>query len=248
MLKSVLKFVVATVIGTVAVSAYASSAQAFSFRVTQGNQTLGSAMNQTGGYSDFYGLNGFQHVDFNSGLPTTGPIRYSFQNPTGSSSVRSDVWAPTAYTGEKNTSNYLAVFNGNAATINLDSAYSYFGINWGAISANNTFAFYKGNQLIRSITTDDINPLATVSASHQNNERNAYVHFYANNSREVFDRIVISQASRVGGGFESDNHSFRIGSQGFDWNDPTKTPEPATMLGLAAVGGAAWLKKRKQAA
>jgi hypothetical protein len=248
MLKLVLRSVVFTAISIAAIGAYAGSAQAFSFRVTQGHQGLGSAMNKTGGYSDFHGLDGFMNVDFNNGtVPTTGPINYSFQNGNRSS-VRADRWAATAHTGERNTSNYLAVFNGDAVNINLSSSFNYFGINWGAISANNTFTFFKGNQLVRSITTSDINPLATVTAAHQNNERNGYVHFYADNASEVFDRIVISQASNHGGGFESDNHSFRMGTTGFDWDNPTKAPEPAAMLGLAVVGGAAWLKKRKQAA
>jgi hypothetical protein len=243
--KLTVKLTCATVVGTIATIACAGSAQAFSFKVTQGNTNLGASMNQSGGYSEFHGLNGFMNVDFNDGTaPTTGPVQYSFQN--SGSSVRDDQWAATAHTGERNNSKYLAVFNGSDVTINLASKFNYFGINWGAISDNNTFTFYRGNKLVKSFNTQDINPLATVTAGHQNNERNAYVHFYADRDSEVFDRIVVSQASTAGGGFESDNHSFRMGSRGFDWETgKEKTPEPAAMLGLAVVGGAAWVKRQR---
>jgi hypothetical protein len=248
MLKILSRIACAAVVGAVVTTAFAGSAQAFSFRVTTGKADLNGATNQ-GAFSDFQGQDGFMNIDFNGGsVPTTGFAQYSFQNGT-KSSVRADQWAPTALTGERNTSKYLAVFNGDKVNINLASNFNYYGINWGAISDNNTFSFYKGNQLVKSIKTQDINPLATVSAAHQNGgEKNGYVHFYADNASEIFDRIEIEQSSTAGGGFESDNHSFRAGNGGFDWENPTKTPEPASMLGLAAVaGGAAWLKRKRSA-
>jgi hypothetical protein len=241
MLQFLSRIACAAVVGAVAMTAMAGSAQAFTFNVTTGQAALNGATNQ-GAFSDFNGQAGFTNVDFNGGAPTTGFAQYSFQNGT-KSSVRADQWAPTSLNGERNTSKYLAVFNGDKVNIKLDSKFNYYGINWGAISANNTFSFYRGNQLIKSIKTQDINPLATVTAAHQNGEKNAYVHFYADNASEVFDRIEIEQSSTTGGGFESDNHSFRRGSNGF-----TKTPEPASMLGLAAVaGGAAWVKRKRSA-
>ncbi len=242
MIKFSSKIVYAAVIGAVVTTAFAGSAQAFSFNVTTGKAGLDGATNR-GAYSDLNGQPGIMNIDFNSGVvPTTGFAQYSFQNGT-KSSVRKDQWAPTSQTGERNESKYLAVFNGDKVNIKLDSKFNYYGINWGAISANNTFNFYRGNTLVKSINTQDINPLATVSADHQNGEKNAYVHFYADNASEVFDRIVIDQVSTSGGGFESDNHSFKRGSNGF-----AKTPEPASMLGLAAVaGGAAWIKRKRSA-
>ncbi len=220
----------------------AGSAQAFSFNVTTGKAGVNGVTNK-GAFSDFSDKPGFMNIDFDNGsAPTTGFAQYSFQNGT-KSSVRADQWAPTALNGARNDSKYLAVFNGDKVNIKLDSKFNYYGINWGAISNNNTFSFYKGDTLVKSIKTQDINPLATVSAAHQNGEKNAYVHFYADNASETFDRIVIDQVSTDGGGFESDNHSFRRGSNGF-----TKTPEPASMLGLAAVaGGAAWVKRKRSA-
>jgi hypothetical protein len=242
MLQLISRIACAAVVGAVVTTAWAGSAQAFSFNVTTGKAALNGATNQ-GAFSDFNGQAGFTNIDFNGGsAPTTGFAQYSFQNGT-KSSVRADQWAPTALNGERNTSKYLAVFNGDKVNIKLNSKFNYYGINWGAISANNTFSFYRGNQLIKSIKTQDINPLATVSAAHQNNEKNAYVHFYADNASEVFDRIEIEQSSTNGGGFESDNHSFLRGSKGF-----AKTPEPTAMLGLAAVtGAAAWMKRKRSA-
>jgi hypothetical protein len=243
MFKKLSQIVCVAAVTAVVGTAFAGSAQAFTFNVTTGKAGLDGATNR-GAYSDFNGQAGFQNIDFNNGLvPTTGFAQYSFQNGT-KSSVRADQWAPTSLTGERNTSKYLAVFNGDKVNIKLDGKFNYYGINWGAISANNTFSFYRGDTLIKSINTQNINPLATVAAAHQNGgEKNAYVHFYADNAAETFDRIVIEQSSTSGGGFESDNHSFLRGSSGF-----ATTPEPAAMLGLAAVGGAAWLKKRKKAA
>jgi hypothetical protein len=242
MIKFLSRIACAAVVGAVATTAIAGSAQAFSFNVTTGKAAPNGATNR-GAFSDLNGQAGIMNIDFDNGsAPTTGFAKYSFQNGT-KSSVRSDRWAPTSLTGEVNKSKYLAVFNGDKVNIKLDSKFNYYGINWGAISANNTFSFYKGKNLIKSINTKDINPLATVSAAHQNGEKNAYVHFYADNASEVFDRIVIDQVSTSGGGFESDNHSFHRGSNGF-----AKTPEPASMLGLAAAaGGAAWIKRKRSA-
>ncbi len=242
MLKILSQIACVAVVGAVVTTAFAGSAQAFSFGVTTGKAGLDGSKTR-GAYSDLNGQAGIMNIDFNDGsVPTTGFAKYSFQNGT-KSSVREDQWAPTSLGGEYNKSKYLAVFNGDKVNIKLDSKFNYYGINWGAISANNTFSFYRGNTLVKSYTTQDINPLATVIGAHQNGEKNGYVHFYADNASEVFDRIEIEQSSTNGGGFESDNHSFKRGSNGF-----AKTPEPASMLGLAAVvGGAAWIKRKRSA-
>ena len=109
------------------------------------------------------------------------------------------------------------------------------------------FSFYKGDTLIQSYDTARI--IAEGGFSHNsdlhNNEGNGYVHFYADEASELFDRIVISEAN--GGGFESDNHSFHVGDEGFDGFDPAKVPEPAMRLGLVGIAGML-VSKRKQAA
>jgi hypothetical protein len=239
------KIVLAAVVGTVATIASATSAHAFGFNVTTGLNSPTNATNQ-GAFSDYQALPGVFNIDFNNGTaPTTGPVQYSFENGSRSS-IRQDNWAPSGAAGQVNTGKYLAVFNGDKVTMNLDTQFNYFGIDWGAISDNNTFSFFNGNTQVASYNTQDINPLATVVGQSHGGQKNGYVHFFTTGANESFNRIVISQSSNAGGGFESDNHSFKRGTGVFDPN-PTKTPEPTAMLGLALASGAAVLKRKRAA-
>jgi hypothetical protein len=223
----------ATVLGQV------GSAQAFSFDMTTGIAGPNGVTNQ-GAYSDFSGKSTVKTIDFNSGvIPTTGFATYSFQNNSGASSVRTDKWAPAGANGEVNTGKYLAVFQGDSLEIKLASTVNYFGMDLGAISSGNTLSFYRGTTLIKTYNTADMNARATVSASQHGGQENGYGHFYADNANERFDRMVISQVG--GGGFETDNHSFNMGG-----NDVRKTPEPGMMLGLVAIGGSVWAKRKQR--
>jgi hypothetical protein len=237
----------ATLIAALSVAAtlsYTHSAQAFSFKMTTGVNGPNNETNQ-GAYSEFAKLKGTTTIDFNSGkAPTTGMAKYSFQKNTGSSSVRADKWAPAGAKGEVNTTNYLAVFKDNDVTINLQKSLNYFGIDWGAISGGNVFSFFKGNQLVKSYSTADVNPLAPIKAKQHGGEGNGYLHFYADSAADIFDKIVISQ--KGGGGFESDNHSFHEGTGKFDFDNPQSVPEPGMVLGLLAIGGAAVRKRNLQ--
>ncbi len=243
-----------TAVSAIAALGYSSSAQAISFKVTSGVPGLSGQTNQ-GAFSEFSKLADTTTIDFNSGsAPTTGFAKYSFANNTGASSVRADQWAPAGSTGEKNTSKYLAVFNGDAATINLDKTINYFGIDWGAVSENNTFSFYQSgtsgkDTLVKSFTSADLlNNSALFKASWQGGQGNGYVHFYSDSIADNFNKIVISQSSTVGGGFESDNHSFHQGTGKFDFDGnlkPKPVPEPGIVLGLLATGGM-FLRKRSQ--
>jgi hypothetical protein len=85
-----------------------------------------------------------------------------------------------------------------------------------------------------------------LNAKGSGGQGNGYVHFYAEKDDEVFDRIVISQLG--GGGFESDNHSFLAGTKAFNTKTGTSVPEPGMVLGLAAIGGLAAARKRKERA
>lgn len=229
------------VLSAAAVLGQMGSAQAFSFNMTRGIAGPGGVTNQ-GAFSDFSGRSTVKTIDFNSGgVPTTGFAKYSFQNNSGSSNVRADRWAPAGANGEVNTSNYLAVFNGNNLEIKLDSTANYFGMGLGAISSGNTLSFYRGTTLIKTYNTADMNERATVSASQHNGEKNGYGHFYADSASERFDRLVISQADGDKGGFETDNHSFNMGER-----DVRKTPEPGMMLGLVAIGGSVWAKRKQR--
>ncbi|MBI4779837.1 MAG: PEP-CTERM sorting domain-containing protein [Oscillatoriophycideae cyanobacterium NC_groundwater_1537_Pr4_S-0.65um_50_18] len=238
----------------------ANSAQAFSFKVTDGVANPWTGATNQGAYSEFSTLAGTTTVDFNSGqVPTTGFAKYSFSNGNSNSSVRSDMWAPVGAEGEKNTSNYLEVFQGNNVIINLAKSLNYFGINWGAAHTGNTYSFYNGNTLVKSFTTKDIDQaggFATYSALHPGSNEdgaqrqqngsyyqgNGYVHFYADSAADIFNKIVISQAG--GGGFETDNHSFHEGTGKFDF-DTESVPEPGLVMGLVGVGGF-FLRQRRR--
>jgi hypothetical protein len=211
----------------------AGSAHAIAFKITTGIPGPSGLTNQ-GAYSDFWQQPGTKTINFNTGTaPTTGFIRYSGEN--GQVNVTSDRWAPAGPNGEVNTSPYLGVFNGNKVTISIDNYLNYFGINWGAISANNTFSFYNGDQLIKSFTTQDVNLVAPIRAPQHDGQGNGYLHFYSEGSNDIFNKIIISQASTNGGGFESDNHSFIEGNSAFTGFQ--SVPEPSSMLGLLALGG-----------
>jgi hypothetical protein len=200
-------------VSAIAAFSSANSAQAFSFKIDAGVNGPGGVTNQ-GAYSKFANLAGTTTIDFNSGsAPTTGIVQYSFEKNDGSSSVRKDVWAPAGAKGEVNNTNYLAVFQGNAVTMNLQRSMNYFGIDWGAISPGNVFSFYMGDQLVKSYSTTDVNPVAPVKAAQHGGEGNGYLHFYADSAAEIFNKIVITQTG--GGGFESDNHSFHAGTGRF---------------------------------
>jgi hypothetical protein len=223
---------------------YAGSAQAISFKVTTGIAGPNGETNQ-GAYSEFSKLSGTTTVDFNNGqAPTTGFAKYSFENNSGSSSVRADVWAPAGANGQVNDGKYLAVFSGNKVTINLSNYLNYFGIDWGAISPGNMFSFYNGNTLIKSFTTADVNPVAPIKAAQHGGEGNGFLHFYSDSSNDIFNKIVITQTG--GGGFESDNHSFHSGTSRFTGFDPQSVPEPSITLGMLAVGGMFFRKRKNE--
>jgi hypothetical protein len=228
--QSLFAIVTASVLALVA---HAPSAQAFNLKLTTGAASPTGVKNQ-GAYSEFAGLSTVTTVDFNSGrVPTTGFAKYSFQFNNRVSSVKHDKWGPAGAKGEVNDGNHLDVNAGNDVTINLASKARYFGINWGAMSAGNTFSFYNGNTLIESFSTEKVAPLALLHAKQHGGEGNGYAHFSATSKSEMFDRIVISQVGK--GGFESDNHSFSV----------TAIPEPSFMLGLVAIGGSVFVKRKR---
>ncbi len=237
-------------LSAIAAFGYSSSAQAISFNLTKGVAGPGGATDQ-GAYSEFYKDAGVTTIDFNSGaVPTTGLAKYSFENGNNSS-VRKDKWAAAGAKGENNNSNYLAVFNGDKVTISLGKTMNYYGIDWGAISANNTFSFFKtvNNALVNvgTFTSADVEPLAAKNGvlNAAQNQWNGYLHFYSTSDQDNFDTIQISQSSPEGGGFESDNHSFHQGTGAFNF-EPKAVPEPGMGLGVLAVGGLFLLKRKSQ--
>lgn len=256
--KMSLKAISTLAFGAIAVLGAINPAQAFSFSVTSGVAGPNGETN-LGAYSEFQGLTGTTTIDFNDGtLPTDGFASYSFSNGSSHSSVRSNRWAPTGANGEKNDSSYLAVFQGNDLTIDLEENLNYFGINWGAAHSGNTYSFYKGDTLLQAFDTADIEAAGGFNlysnlhpggglGSQDGGQGNGYVHFYAESEADIFDRIIISQVG--GGGFETDNHSFNVGEARFAGFDPDTqaVPEPAMMLGMFGLLGGTLLKRKKAA-
>lgn len=222
------------VASVVALIGQVEAAQAFRLNLTKGADSP-TGIKTNGAYSEFAGLSTVTTVDFNSGkLPTTGLAKYSFQFNNKVSNIKIDKWGPAGADGEPNKSRHLDVNAGNDVTINLDNKISYFGMNWGAMSAGNTLSFYSGDKLITSYSTETVAPLALNHVQQHNGEGNGYAHFAITKKSEMFDRIVLSQVGK--GGFESDNHSFSVKS----------VPEPGIMLGLAAIGGSVWAKRKRR--
>ncbi|MEB3280684.1 MAG: hypothetical protein VKK42_17360 [Lyngbya sp.] len=208
-------------------------------------------------------------VDFNNLLGNKTGFEnefaiYSFQNTTGSSSVRANQWVPENIDRTINNSNpYLAVFSGNSVTIDLKGTANYFGLNWGSVSQNNRIEFFKGDTLISAFQSagNNVNQPVEgqaelnaawkdVKGSHNAtnfwNEADAYLEFWAEDANSLFDRIVLTQVSSTGGGFESDNHSFLLSNKGFDPNNNKSVPEPGMVVGLLAIGGLIAQKKAKK--
>ncbi|MEL7034322.1 MAG: hypothetical protein AAFO04_01695 [Cyanobacteria bacterium J06592_8] len=206
-------------------------------------------------------------VDFNNRLGnTTGftenfedgsSATYSFEDNSGSSSVRQDKWAPANIDGTVNKENpYLAIFPGNSVTISLNDTANYFGFNWGSVSQNNRIEFYNGNVLVGAFQSAGDDPDVEVDGQAELQRRweqvgsgsskmfweeaDAYLEFWATTEDSLFDSIVMTQLEGKGGGFESDNHSFLMSEKAYS------VPEPGMVVGLVAVAGLAAKKSIKK--
>jgi hypothetical protein len=239
-------------LGAIASFSYADAAHAMSFTMGTGTTGPKGETNQGAFTKDKNAIT----IDFNDTknekgkkvdgkAPTTGFAQYSFSNPKGTSKVASNSWAPTDPTGKANASKYLQVFDNSSVTISLQSLTKSFGLDWGAAHPGNILSFFNGDKLIQTFTTANMGEFALYSMLHPGPnaagakklddgkyyQGNGYVQFFAQNSNEYFNKIVISQ--KGSGGFESDNHSFRT------------VPEPSLALGMLAIGGGMFLRKRK---
>lgn len=214
-------------------------------------------------------------VDFNDIIPNASGNKsndnfsndfasYTFE--TGKkSSVIADKWVPENMDGSTNKDNpYLTVFSGDKVTIDLNDTASYFGMNWGSVSANNRIEFWNGDTLISTYqsagdkTNQSVEGQAELNAAWQDvkgshhannfwNEADAYLEFWAEDVDSLFDKIVLTQVSGKGGGFETDNHSFLISDQAFNPETNKSVPEPGMVLGLMAIGGLMVKKATKKA-
>jgi hypothetical protein len=224
---------------------HAGSAQALGLSKTDGIFRDPLITNQ-GAFSEQVNNSNYTTFDFNdTGVPGNKKVKYSFSGDgsysttaySGKTGIYADRWAPSGVSGEENTSKYLAVFQGKDTIIEaVKGTFNYFGFDAGALSGGNTIKFFNGDKLVKSMDYTEMNNLATVSATQHGGEKNAFLEIFAQNKAENFNKIVLSQVG--GGGFETDNHTFRV--------DPTSVPEPGAILGLLTVGGMVVAKSKKQ--
>jgi hypothetical protein len=238
-------------LSTIATVAYAGSAQAISFTYSAGSVRTQGVTNE-GSFSPGDSKNQYTVNDFNNGEISNGILKYTTQTGTYSkvsgtvpgnttqTGVYSDVWAPAGVKGEVNESKYLAVFEGNSVTIETIAGqfFNYFGFNAGALSGGNVIEFFKGTDLVKKLTYDDMTKLAPTAAAQHGGEKNGFFEFFSEGDTDNFNRIVLSQVG--GGGFETDNHTLRVGQGKYT----ASVPEPGIVLGLAGIGSI-FLKKRK---
>ena len=242
-------------LSAIATVAYAGSAQAAGFSYSSGAYR-DSNVNE-GAFSQNVNNLGYETFDFNDGkLPDNGKIKYSFEGSDdasrGVTSVGKGLYGPAGVNADDtNESNYLKVFKGINAVIETakeGETFNYFGINLGALSEGNTLEFFNGNTAVKlnykdtqgeakSATKLTFDILTALAPTLQNGEQNGFFEFFSESTDDNFDKIVISQLTGNGSGFETDNHTFRV---------VKSVPEPSIALGMLAVSGAMFLSKRKQ--
>ncbi|MDZ8185224.1 MAG: PEP-CTERM sorting domain-containing protein [Nostoc sp. ChiSLP02] len=229
------------VLSIIASISYAGSAHALGFTYQSGSYRDATKVNE-GVFSANVNSPGYTTFDFNDNkVPGNDLVKYSFSKGSysttaysGQTGIYSDVWAPSGAHAEVNQTNYLAVFSDSDTIIEAqgNNTFSYFGFDAGALSVGNTLKFFNGTTLIKELTYDILNNTATVGASQHGGQKNGFFEFFSEGGNDTFNKIVISQTE--GGGFESDNHTFRVET----------VPEPSVTLGMLAVGGF-FLRKRK---
>ncbi len=236
---------------------YAGSAHAIGFGYTPGAYRTPGVKDE-GAFSKRVNDKNYVTVDFNSkdkdgktvkddGLFNGNDlVDYTFSagsyvtNVTGKKTgIISDNWAPAGVNSEVNKSNYLAVFSDSTVSVKTKkgSVFNYFGLDVGALSGGNTFELLKGGTTVGKWTYGELNKIATVVGINMADQKNGFFEFYSKGKDDNFDEIRFSQQG--GGGFETDNHTFHIGSGAYK-----DVPEPTAVIGLMAVGGML-LRKRK---
>jgi hypothetical protein len=233
-------------LSTVASVSYAGSAHALKFTYNAGSFRDPVVTNQ-GAFSNSVNKEGYTTIDFNDGvLPSNKQVKYSYSKgqSTGAkqTGIIADEWAPAGVNGEKNTSKYLTVFNGNDVIIEAlgGKKFNYFGFDAGALSKGNLLKFFDGGKLVKELTFEMMSALAPVAAEQHGGQMNGFFEFFSEGNTDNFDKIVLSQVT-TDGGFESDNHTFRVGTGRYT----ASVPEPGVVLGLAGVSGM-FLYKRKR--
>lgn len=115
---------------------------------------------------------------------------------------------------------------------------NYFGLFWSSLDTGNQLQFYNGTTLLNTLNVTNVPTLLNNNALYKTSpytgEYSAFFNFYADTGNP-FTKIVFTQTT--GGGFESDNHTFRIPSALVQTGTPVTggitVPEPSFLLPLA---------------
>ncbi|MBE9207460.1 PEP-CTERM sorting domain-containing protein [Nostoc sp. LEGE 06077] len=239
-------------VSAIAAIASAGSAQAISLSYDTGAYRTSNVTNE-GAFSENVNNKNFVTIDFNNVNDKTFKgndlVDYTFSKGSystsaGSTGIFNDQWAPAGASGEVNQSKYLAVFDNNFVSIKAKNGgvFNYFGLDAGALSTGNTFELLKGGVTVAKWDFQQLNDIATVVGINMSNQKNGFFEFFSDGKGDNFDEIRLSQVG--GGGFESDNHTFHIGSGKFEKSQAT--PEPSVTLGMLAVSGMFLYQRRRQ--
>ncbi len=164
-----------------------------------------------------------------------------------------------SYGGAGGTGHYIvAGINGTTSlSLKLSVAQSYFGLWWSAGDIKNALAFYSGNTLMQSFSTnsDFFKNLTDAYYGNPNHSHGsvdggepfAFINFFGTRGT-TFDKIVFSNDHSTG--FESDNHTFSVDPQTITGTTllSVSTPEPTTLASatVAALITGLWLRRKKR--
>ena len=213
----------------------------FSFSVHAVTYSLGGGLRTAGVTNEgtFTNQSGATTIDFNSGTPVapnSGFAKYSgtYTTPQFIATDTNGQYAPLGPSGERNTSRYLSAINSESIIIDFSSAIQYFGLNWGSAQQFNLVTF--NNKTGSTVTSKGSFGGAIVGApdNNPNPTISNYVNFFANQTEQV-NQVVLTSGSYA---FQSDNHAYTA----VPW-EPFPTLD---LLGLGALGGVIWLKRRRK--
>jgi hypothetical protein len=206
---------------------------------------------QTGGFT----------TDFGTGGRITGTYSGPYQ-----------LYNADEFGGVGGTGRYLEIFAADNAshpgqgsyTLTLTTAagvpgVNYFGLWFSALDQGNLLQFYEGSTLVYSFTPADFialvggctgsNPFCgnptTPYEGQDNGEQFAYLNIYDTDG--FFNKIVFTEQTGTGGGFESDDHTVAYMNPPTPQGHSFSTPEPGS-LALLGAGGIllAFLARRRR--
>lgn len=163
------------------------------------------------GQGQFSSVPGVKTINFESGVPTSGPAIYSAPG-VGPTVVSGSIASVFAAPGDDYTK-YLTVApfgdwrGNNPVTISFTEKIDYFGLYLSSWDNYNSIAFYQDNTLLKFFTGND------VFAS----QSNFFTNFFADKN-DSFNKVVLASSSPA---FETDNHAYRLAEP---------VPEPTTIF------------------